>query len=436
MSDLARQLSEAEVNEAAAEVRLIELETAIAQLDRQLVELSPGRQLYQFIAERAASSDYRSQLGVVSSVRHDFEQLVSLMHRWKESLDTSENVPRAFDRIVLYIDDLDRCEPRQVVEVLQAVHLLLAMDLFVVVVGVDPRWLVRSLQICYGNMVGDASQGAEHAMVGLAGSSPHDYLEKIFQVPFSLPDMNGNGFDRLIRFLARCSPKVIEPEGGGDASAPGVNDAMQDYSAAANAPASPEVKSEVAEVLEASRRLGARAIPRTMRSTMTSRELDLLGALAPLVRTPRAATRLFNIYGLLRSARDLSPDGRFLGGPTIPGDFEAVIQLLGIQAGAPNLFRQMLVGDGGRRGLCGLESADRRWSEFVDSLAPKNDIGDGRVNSVSARVSPAAALEWTRVVRHLQRIRGRIRLDELDRYQLWAPQVARFSFFSDSLVSK
>jgi hypothetical protein len=31
------------------------------------------------------------------------------------------------------------------VELLEAVHLLLAVDLFVVVVAVDPRWLLRSL---------------------------------------------------------------------------------------------------------------------------------------------------------------------------------------------------------------------------------------------------------------------------------------------------
>ncbi|MEZ5024500.1 MAG: P-loop NTPase fold protein [Chitinophagales bacterium] len=41
------------------------------------------------------------------------------------------------ERIVLYIDDLDRCPPKKVVEVLQAIHLILAFPLFVVVVGVD-----------------------------------------------------------------------------------------------------------------------------------------------------------------------------------------------------------------------------------------------------------------------------------------------------------
>jgi hypothetical protein len=46
--------------------------------------------------------------------------------------------PPTLSRIVLYIDDLDRCPEKLVVEVLRAVHLLLAFDLFVCVVAVDP----------------------------------------------------------------------------------------------------------------------------------------------------------------------------------------------------------------------------------------------------------------------------------------------------------
>ena len=53
--------------------------------------------------------------------------------------DAPEWDTRPIERIVLYIDDLDRCPPERVVEVLQAVHLLLAFELFVVVVAVDAR---------------------------------------------------------------------------------------------------------------------------------------------------------------------------------------------------------------------------------------------------------------------------------------------------------
>ena len=104
----------------------------------------PGRQLYTFLAERAASGDYAGQLGLVSIIRKDLERLV----RRLEAQDLpelsalpgnvgSQVLPR-IDRIVLYIDDLDRCQPQQVVEVLQAIHLLLALNLFVVVVGSTP----------------------------------------------------------------------------------------------------------------------------------------------------------------------------------------------------------------------------------------------------------------------------------------------------------
>lgn len=55
--------------------------------------------------------------------------------------------------MILYIDDLDRCPPAKVLEVLEAVHLLLALELFVVVVGVDPRWLQRSLRHQYRDLV-------------------------------------------------------------------------------------------------------------------------------------------------------------------------------------------------------------------------------------------------------------------------------------------
>lgn len=80
--------------------------------------------------------------------------IVSERDGMKESEDPLENREKeagvaSIDRIILYIDDLDRCPPERVVDVLQAVHLLLAFELFVVVVAVDSRWLLRSLEDQY-----------------------------------------------------------------------------------------------------------------------------------------------------------------------------------------------------------------------------------------------------------------------------------------------
>ncbi len=70
------------------------------------------------------------------------EQLDNIQQALRKT--SSVQLPR-FSRIVLYIDDLDRCPPDKVVDVLQAVHLLLCFPLFVVVVAVDARWVSRAL---------------------------------------------------------------------------------------------------------------------------------------------------------------------------------------------------------------------------------------------------------------------------------------------------
>ena len=96
------------------------------------------------------------------------------------------------ERIILYIDDLDRCHPDKVVEVLQAVHLLLAFNLFNVVVGVDARWLERSLRRQYVGRPGSRAAGTPDPF------SPQDYLEKIFQIPYALAPIDPTGFKNLI----------------------------------------------------------------------------------------------------------------------------------------------------------------------------------------------------------------------------------------------
>src|SRR4029450_3168764 len=70
-----------------------------------------------------------------------------------------KQLPR-FSRIILYIDDLDRCPPDTVVKVLQAVHLLLTFPLFTVVVAVDARWVSRALRERFPNLLAETGMFA------------------------------------------------------------------------------------------------------------------------------------------------------------------------------------------------------------------------------------------------------------------------------------
>src|SRR4030095_13830165 len=213
------QLRLLEADYVAAKQREQEARRRVVDAEARLREASVSRLLSSFIEERANSNDYRKQLGTLALARNDFERLSDLISEENEDLDgvvrddsaerfptidtELEDEPQRINRIVLYIDDLDRCPPGKVVDVLQAVHLLLAFPLFVVVVGVDARWVVRSLDARYRELLnvngerGDSNTRDEFAEM-FGDASAHDYVEKIFQVPFWVKPMSPEASRRLV----------------------------------------------------------------------------------------------------------------------------------------------------------------------------------------------------------------------------------------------
>ncbi len=205
------KLEEARRNLAAAESDLTLIERQIADQHDRLAELADeldpnqlGTRLQTFLEARVKGDTYQKHLGLISLVRKDFSSLYELMQKyWQQRKQpvpeilaevrnalgevTNQQVP-FIERIVLYIDDLDRCPEDKVVEVLQAVHLMLGLPLFVVVVAVDVRWVGQSIRKHYGKLVGWDEEGSSSATV-LPSASADDYLEKIFQIPYRIHPM-------------------------------------------------------------------------------------------------------------------------------------------------------------------------------------------------------------------------------------------------------
>jgi hypothetical protein len=362
--NVAKQLASAQAEVTAAVV--------------ELGELGESQRLYKFIAERAGSDDYRKQLGVISTLRWDFEQLTARL----EAATGDSDLPMV-DRIVLYIDDLDRCPPERVVQVLEAVHLLLAMKLFVVVVGVDPRWLLRSLERQFRDV-----------LTGGGSSTPQNYLEKIFQIPFVLPGMTRSGFRALLQPSAAAlsgtaesfdERKTVEFSGLSEAVPPVV-----------------EPESAIA-------RVAAGKPPKAL--DLLDAEIEFLTLLGPLVRTPRSAKRMANIYRMLRSTRNLTVEtSRWLGDVEHPGEFQAVAQLLAVLTGAPQLFGLLV------RALA--DRADEEsWRRFIE-------------HEVVTVLGPEEVDLWQRLVSVLTSVSAgdHAVLDRMEHYKAWAPHVARFAF--------
>jgi len=421
-----------------AQQNVVRAQQAEADARQALRDSTSKARLDKFIRDRAASEDYAVHLGLIAMIHRDFRKLSDLMEKVRNDEDREEtrDIPRV-DRIILYIDDLDRCHPpERVVRVLEATHLLLFFPLFVVVVGVDSRWVSRALYKHYEDMLADESlhNGAaqiegpfpsDHAPAANNGLSvralrrppaeSHDFLEKIFQVPFWLRRMDEAAVKRMIRDLVKgdevdhvalsaahsVSAPATDP-GGGDTSAgqPG----EQEKTGAGGDRQNGDT-ADVQETTLTAEQQGAATIetlaPPTVGLTISAAERQFMEEVAPLMpRTPRSVKRFINIYRLYKSA--LSAEGlqEFLGTADDPGNFRAVQILLALVTGTPHcarrVFDQLQSTEGGAAGKLSdlvdvLEEGPENWQTTVEALRDfardDKDLDLGALRKVSALVS-------------------------------------------------
>ena len=386
-------LEELKGKEQALGNQAIALREQLAKVEQSLRKLSPATLLAGFILSRNDSDDYRKHLGLASLIRRDFEALAEHIDAFNLSLEEEEapaeqpDSPEAADddtervregssvldlpleseyhvnRIVLYIDDLDRCPPDTVAKVLQAVHLLLAFPLFVVVMGVDARWLSRSLTKHYEGLLASGERDEDRA-----SASPQDYLEKIFQIPFWLRPMPLDSTGRLLTALTHMDASStrpdagVTPEGhhpgsgstteqrGGTGAASRLGDeAASGVSASATTPSSDRTQQTATQQSGTdggSARDAEGAPPYGLRLSaveVTQGERDFMQMLRPMLgRSPRSLTRYVNIFRLLKAV-DLHDraegDGR---APSAVDPDEATMFLLAVLTSLPDVAQALL----------------------------------------------------------------------------------------------
>lgn len=273
-----------------------------ATLEFKLKNALSTEALYTFIEKRANSDDYKKHLGIVSLIRKDFEILSGLLtgHQTelvtnKESQDFKELFvdKKPLERIILYIDDLDRCPEERVVEVLEAVNLLMAFPLFVVVVGVDPRWVKSALLQKYKNQFQDETD--DEAI------SPSNYLEKIFQVPFHLKDAGDESIKGMIKTLAKTKARLVISKEENDYD---LNDYdSQDYKTN-NLENDISIKNEEKTITDSTSLFSKETIEAL---DITDTECELLQSMSEIIGTnPRAVKRFVNIYRIVKTHEEFN----------------------------------------------------------------------------------------------------------------------------------
>lgn len=146
------------------------------------------------------------QLAKLSS-RRDFRERIGFMQDIKDEIGEINKMLKATrkagppPRVVIFIDDLDRCHPPKAVEVLEAIMLLLADEdgaPFVVFLGIDARVIVKAVEDHYGRVLTEA---------GITG---YEYLDKIVQIPFRIPPANRTALETYVESLLYRSEEERE----------------------------------------------------------------------------------------------------------------------------------------------------------------------------------------------------------------------------------
>lgn len=99
--------------------------------------------------------------------------------------------------LVILIDDLDRCEPRRLVETLEAIKLFLAVPHVAFVIGADERIVRYAIAKRYETERVEAEESQTDRHVDLVT----DYLEKLIQIPYHLPRLSPSEIETYMCLL-------------------------------------------------------------------------------------------------------------------------------------------------------------------------------------------------------------------------------------------
>lgn len=102
-------------------------------------------------------------------------------------------------RLIVFVDDLDRCDPKRITDVFDAIRLIMDIRGVIVMVMIDPRIAIRAVADKYEK---SAEEGRDKFAVA------RDYLGKIIQLPVSLRRVEGDDLTRFIK--ERLFPNVSE----------------------------------------------------------------------------------------------------------------------------------------------------------------------------------------------------------------------------------
>lgn len=378
--------------------QLITLKKNIITKRQKLPELQYDS-LTEFLGDRLKPENYSNHLGMINQVQKDLQDLSDKLLPPKEKRDEKikELFPRGEPRVILYIDDLDRCPPDRVVEVLEAVQLLLNTPLFVVILAVDDRYIARALEEVYSGVLKRRGK-----------PSGIDYLEKIIQIPYRMRPISADNIGQYLRSQIQViSSKEV---GTNNFSNPQKNQINSLHNQASEYEAiAPQISQEYFSTSQQQNQIirpfenpGQTSIEPELKTNkittniheinaITQPELELIITCCQYVDiTPRTGKRLINIYKILKIIWDKR---QHQGEPT-PVTKQTMFSFLALSGRYPDLMRHLF------------EEIDTEFQESLDLQSQQFDL-HYLLYKLKQQISPIdshAQREWRKFTSDIKRM--------------------------------
>ena len=147
----------------------------------ELAKKLTGEKADEFLKE-VLSKQQEEDSTLVRQFRQDF----------KEMIEASE-----IKKLVVIIDDLDRCTPDRIIENLEAIKLFLNVEKTAFIIGADPRIVRHAIEQMYKTDSIENASDPDSRNKRIVS----DYLEKLIQVPYTLPPLSHNEVETYLTLL-------------------------------------------------------------------------------------------------------------------------------------------------------------------------------------------------------------------------------------------
>jgi len=161
-----------------------DLATVIKEAAKKAEEIDPEK-LKEYVKEEDKAEQEPETRRQIQNFRKDFEELLKEAH---------------ITRLVITIDDLDRCSPDTIIPTLEAIKLFLFVPRTAFIIGADEELVRYAVRRRFPELPGDRRE------VG------RDYLEKLIQFPIRIPALGRAEVESYMGLLFATASKHLTPE--------------------------------------------------------------------------------------------------------------------------------------------------------------------------------------------------------------------------------